>query len=98
MDDYLDRPAPRAAYANAITNTTILHTPPPVFTTTETDDARSTITAFEEVYHVEEGEVPLTLPPVDDIPDSPIHYDDNGTPKDIDVPVLPFFLNHPTSN
>ena len=92
-----DCPASCTAYANAIANTTILYTLPPVFTTTEADNARSTITAFEEVYHVEEGEVPQILPPVDDIPDSPIHYDDDDTPEDLDVPDLPFFPNHPTS-
>ena len=87
MPDYYenyDRPASRAAYENAIANTTILYTPPPVFTSTETEDARSTITAFEEVYHVEEGEVPQILPPVDDIPDSPIHYEDDDTPEDLE--------------
>ena len=70
---------------------------PPVFTTTEVDDARSTITTFEEVYHVEEGEFPQVLPPANNIPDSPIHYDKNGTPEDLDVPDLPFFPNHLTS-
>ena len=98
MDDYLNRPAYRAPYANAIANTTILHTSPPVFTTTEADDNQSTITAFEEVYHVKEGEVPQVLPPVDNIPDSPIHYDDDDTPEDLDIPDLPFFPNHPTSH
>ena len=101
MPDYYvdyDHPASRAAYENAISNTSILHTPNPVYTTTEADDAPSTITAFEEVYHVKEGEVPQLLPPVDDIPDSPIHYEDDGTPEDLDVPDLPFFLNHPTSH
>ena len=97
MEDCYNRPASRAAYANAIANTTILHTSPPVFTTTEADNAQSTITAFEEVYHVEEGEVPQILPPVDDIPDSPIHYDDDDTPEGLNVPDLPFFPNHPTS-
>ena len=53
MPDYYadyDRPASRAAYENTISNTSILHTPNPVYTTTEADDARSTIIAFEEVY------------------------------------------------
>ena len=66
MPDYYvdyDHPASRGAYENAIANTSILHTPNPIYTTTEADDARSTITAFEEVYHVEEGEVPQILPP-----------------------------------
>ena len=67
--DY-DRPASHATYENAVANTSILHTPNPVYTTTEADNARSTITTFEEVYHVEEGEVPQLLPPVDDILDS----------------------------
>ena len=58
--DY-DCPDSHAAYENAIANTTILHTSSPVFTTTETEDAQSTITAFEEVYHVKEGEVPQLL-------------------------------------
>ena len=101
MPDYYvdyDRPASCATYENTIANTSILHTPNPVYTTTEADDAWSTITAFEEVYHVEEGEVPQLLPPVDDIPDSPIHYEDDGTPEDLDVPDLPFFPNHPTSH
>ena len=62
------------------------------------EDAWSTITAFEEVYHVEEGEVPQILPPANNIPDSPIHYDNDGTPEDLDIPDLPFFLNNPTSN
>ena len=92
-----DHPASHTAYTNTIAITTILHTSPPVFATTEADDARSTITAFEEVYHVKEGEVPHILPPVDDIPDSPIHYDNNDTPEDLDIPDLPFFPNHPTS-
>ena len=96
-EDY-DRPASRGAYENAIANTSILYTPDPVYTTTEAEDTRSTITAFEEVYHVEEGEVPQLLPPVNDIPDSPIHYEDDGTPEDLDVPDLPFFPNHPTSH
>ena len=98
MHDCFDCPASCAAYENAIANTSILHTPNPVFTTTEMDDAQSTITAFEEVYHVDQGEVPQILPPVDNIPDSPIHYGSNGTPEDLDVPDLPFFLNSPTSN
>ena len=38
------------------------------------------------------------LPPVNDIPDSPIHYEDDDTPEDLDVPDLPFFPNHPTSH
>ena len=96
-EDY-DRPASRGAYESAIANTSILYTPDPIYTTTEAEDTRSTITAFEEVYHVEEGEVPQLLPPVDDIPDSPIHYEDDGTPEDLDVPDLPFFPNHPTSH
>ena len=60
MPDYYvdyDLPASHAAYENAISNTTILHTPNPVYTTTEADVTWSTITTFEEVYHVEEGEV-----------------------------------------
>ena len=100
MPDYYenyDRPASHAAYKNAIANTTILHTSPPVFTSTEAEDTRSTITAFEEVYHVEEGEVPQLLPPANDIPDSPIHYDEEEASEDLDVPDLPFFPNHPTS-
>ena len=99
-DYYVDynHPASCAAYENAIANTSILHTPNPVYTTTEADNARSTITAFEEVYHVEEGEVPQLLPPADDIPDSPIHYEDDGTAEDLDLPDLPFFPNHPTSH
>ena len=100
MPDYYvdyDRPASCAAYESAIANTTILHTSSPVFVTTEAEDAQSTITAFEEVYHVEEGEVPQLLPPADDIPDSPIHYDKDETPEDLDIPDLPFFPNHPTS-
>ena len=93
-----DRPASQGTYENAIANTSILYTPDPIYTTTEAEDTRSTITAFEEVYHVEEGEVPQFLPPVDDIPDSPIHYEDDDTPEDLDVPDLPFFPNHPTSH
>ena len=95
-EDY-DCPASRGAYESALTNTSILHTPDPIYTTTEAEDTRSTITAFKEVYHVEEGEVPQLLPPVDNIPDSPIHYEDDGTPEDLDVPDLPFFPNLPTS-
>ena len=98
IHDRFDHPTSCAAYENAIANTSILHTPNPIFTTTEADGTQSTITAFKEVYHVKEGEVPQILPPVDDIPDSPIHYDSNGTPEDLDVPDLPFFLNNPTSN
>ena len=96
-EDY-DRPASRAAYENAIANTSILHIPNPIYTATEADDTQSTITAFEEVYHVKEGKVPQVLPRVDNIPDSPIHYEDDGTPEDLDAPDLPFFLNHPTSH
>ena len=73
MHNTFNRPASRTAYENALANTSILHTPNPIYTATEADDARLTITTFEEVYHVEEGEVPQVLPPVDDIPDSPIH-------------------------
>ena len=93
-----DRPASRGAYENAIAHTSILHTPNPIYSTTEAEDTRSTITAFKEVYHVEEGEVPQLLPPVDDIPESHVLYEEEDTPKDLDVPDLPFFLNHPTSS
>ena len=55
-EDY-NRPASCGVYENALANTSILHTPNPIYTTTEADNAWSTITAFEEVYHVEEGEV-----------------------------------------
>ena len=52
---------------------------------------------YRDIHHDEEGAVPQILPPVDDIPDSPIHYEDDDTPEDLDVPDVPFFLNHPTS-
>ena len=96
MHNCFDCPASCAAYENTLANTTILHTPNPIDTTTEADDTQSIITAFEEVYHIEEGEVPQALPSVDDIPDSPIHYSNDGTPEDLDIPDLPFFPNHPT--
>ena len=96
MHNCFNRPTSRTAYESAIANTSILHYPNPIYTATEADDAQSTITAFKEVYHVKEREVPQVLPPVDDIPDSPIHYEDDGTPEDLDVPDLPFFPNHPT--